>query len=84
MTKPSQSAALHPFNHPRGLREMLNIASQSGSLPPPRTSAVDAGTQTVEDSPKGEEDKDSSQDVQVEVEVEDQSPPIDTHKTSVS
>lgn len=60
----------------KGLREMLNIASRSGSLQP-RTNAVDAGTQTGQESPKCEED--SSQDVQ-----EDQSPSIDTHKTSVS
>ncbi|XP_050727451.1 FGFR1 oncogene partner 2 homolog isoform X4 [Eriocheir sinensis] len=60
----------------KGLREMLNIASRSGSLQP-RTSAVDAGTQTGQDSPKPEEG--SSQDPQ-----EDQSASLDSHKTSVS
>lgn len=60
----------------KGLREMLNIASRSGSLQP-RTSAVDAGTQTGQDSPKSEEG--ASQDVQ-----EEESASIDTHKSSVS
>ena len=61
---------------PQGLREMLNIASRSGSLQP-RTNAVDAGTQTGQDSPKSEED--ASHEVQ-----EEESASIDTHKSSVS
>ncbi|KAK8407366.1 hypothetical protein O3P69_002120 [Scylla paramamosain] len=60
----------------KGLREMLNIASRSGSLQL-RTNAVDAGTQTGQDSPKLEEG--ASQDVQ-----EEESASIDTHKSSVS
>ncbi|KAG7160559.1 FGFR1 oncogene partner 2-like [Homarus americanus] len=69
----------------KGLREMLNIASLSGSLQP-ATSAVDAGTQTEKDSPKCEEQSTSQDQEPVEPTSlqEEEKTSLESHKNTES